>query len=519
MKRFLNRLQEKLQNPKAGFIFIFALASITTVIAFAANELKKHPWHTPNHPPIPVVQPMPHLQPIVVVPKPNIPPFTGVSEITVRTKLSQAKVVRQSGQDLFFEVSVDTPKLPAIRQERKPTDMILVLDRSGSMAADNRLPYAKAAILSLMDRLREGDRIALIGFDNHASVYLPLTNIQGSKNNYMKSIVNSIGTGGSTNIYDGLLKAHNMIPENDASRTRRVILLSDGEANQGITNPNQLAQYVKQFGERNAVVSTIGMGIGFNESLMSLLADYGSGNYSYLENLATLDEILAKDLEHARAQYAANSRLILELAPGVNITDAAGYPIERSQDGSKVYVQIPTGQLRADSRKSFILTLKAPFSQLGSQKLVNASFAYTRNGKQNRIVAGEGDVLVEVVPQERRADAVASVDKELYRRSWTQNNVGKMKKLVAQEMRKGNKRGVFAAIKNFKEGLAEAASYSGIALMEDEAATAEVEQVKADADNAFAGPASAQKQKQNSYAKKSLLDSISRQRVVQQKQK
>ena len=83
----------------------------------------------------------------------------------------------------------------------------------------------------------------------------------------------------------GLNAALNLLHNSHSDSARKILLLADGQANQGITNPEQLAQMAARATHYGAVLSTIGMGLGFNESLMAKLADHGMGHYSYLEDL------------------------------------------------------------------------------------------------------------------------------------------------------------------------------------------------------------------------------------------
>src|SRR5262249_23231834 len=154
------------------------------------------------------------------------------------------------------------------------------------------------------------DRFALITFDSVAVVDTELTPVTDAARERIVQRVNTIQPGASTNIGDGLLKARALLqgsvgegpplmrrpsagtvagngpdgpaPTQSRQRSRMVILLSDGEANVGIVDPKELAKIAMSFTEHRAVLSTIGMGLGFNEALMAALADYGMGHYAYL---------------------------------------------------------------------------------------------------------------------------------------------------------------------------------------------------------------------------------------------
>ena len=128
-----------------------------------------------------------------------------------------------------------------------------------------------------------------------------------------------------------------------------MILLSDGEANMGIVDPKELAKIAASFTGHSAVLSTIGMGLGFNETLMAALADYGMGHYAYLEHLAKLGEILAQDMSDTRQVFASASSLEITRSDGVTVTDVGGYPIDLTAQPGTARAS-PTGQLLGSAK-------------------------------------------------------------------------------------------------------------------------------------------------------------------------
>src|SRR5215470_6238781 len=131
----------------------------------------------------------------------------------------------------------------------------------------------------------------------------------------------------------------------------------------GIVDPRALSQLAASFAGHGAVLSTIGMGLGFNETLMASLADYGMGHYAYLEHLAKLAAILEQDMHDARQVFASASNLEMTLGDGVTVTDVGGYPIDlTTQPGS---IRVMTGQLLGGAKKHFVVTLTVPTHRVG----------------------------------------------------------------------------------------------------------------------------------------------------------
>src|SRR5262245_4924299 len=193
----------------------------------------------------------------------------GTDGVTLSGTLSQTKLIQGGNGVMYLDLGITTPSTTLSPSRVKASDIVVVLDRSGSMAADNRLPYAQEAVRRLVRQLRADDRFALITFDSVAVVDTELTPITDAVRERIVQRVNAIRPGSSTNISDGLLKARALLqgnagegpplmrrpsadtvagngPDGPAStqspqRSRKVILLSDGEANMGIVAPKELA--------------------------------------------------------------------------------------------------------------------------------------------------------------------------------------------------------------------------------------------------------------------------------------
>ncbi|RIL04688.1 MAG: hypothetical protein DCC75_12365, partial [Proteobacteria bacterium] len=373
--------------------------------------------------------------------------------VTVTGHLSNPKLIQGQPGEIYLSIKIDTPKLPESSVIRQPTDMVVILDHSGSMAAENRLPYARKAITDLLARLNAQDRFALVVFDSGAQVISPFVYVTDSERANLISRVSAVYPGSGTNMGHGIQLARQLLEGSSTNRSRRTILLSDGEANEGIVAPEGLGGLVGDFVSRDTVVSTIGMGLGFNESLMSYLADRGGGNYSYLEHLERLAEILNKDLLDARRIFAANSELKIDLGPGVNIISAGGYPIERDFISADT-ARIRTGQLLGGSSKSFFLTLNVPTSSTGSYDLGKISFSFKQGDTPAEIALKSSDLAYAVLEPHRRDEAVAAIDQVLYREAWSKNNYGLMQQELQKALVRGDRAAALSAISSYDSALA-----------------------------------------------------------------
>ena len=321
--------------------------------------------------------------------------------------------------------------------------------------------------------------------------------------------LDGIRPGASTNISDGLLKARALFEGRAAERSRRVILLSDGEANMGIVDPKALGKIAASFSMHGAVLSTIGMGLGFNETLLASLADYGMGNYSYLEHLATLGSILQKDLHDAKQVFASASSLELVLREGITVSDIGGYPIDRSaQPGT---VRATTGQLLAAAKKHFVVTLKVPTDHTGELPLGTITLQYTTTHGAGSIALPQEPLRVAVLESARRDEAMASIDKSLYQQLWQTNNLGRLQKEFSNWLRSGDRGKAEEAITHYREALQKQEAAAGVVLSSPQVVET-LSTMEHELQDAFSGPPAEQDEKRNRAAKAHHQKSLTGQR-------
>lgn len=435
-------------------------------------------------------------------------PWHSPDQVQVNTRLSQTKLVQYGDNTVFLDVTLNPPSFKSIRRPQRSTDIIIVLDRSGSMSEAKKMPYAKAAIWDVLGRLNDNDRFALVSFSNNAIVQSPLVNVSSATRSYLNNVVSSIRATGGTNLGAGLNAALNLFDNNQSNRARKILLLSDGQANQGITNPEQLAHMATRATQYGAVLSTIGMGLGFNENLMAKLADYGMGHYSYLEDLSGLGSILARDLDDTRNIYASSSTLEINLGAGVQLIDAGGYPMLHK--GSSA-ISIATGQMLSNTPKHFVMTFKVPTGRLGSVSLGNLVLNYQVQGESLRTQIEPNKLMLAVVAPEYRIQAQQSINEDVYQKSWMENNLGLMKKNISKWMREGKKDKAKEEINRYKKGVEAASTQSNISLATPKMKQELVEMEK-QVDDAFAGSMLDQQVKRNRAAKSMQYDSIKKQR-------
>ena len=167
--------------------------------------------------------------------------------------------------------------------ERLPLNVGVVLDRSGSMGG-RPLDYVKQAAKFLVEQVGANDVLSLTVFDDQVDVVFPSQRV--TNKDVLKQAVDSIYAGGSTNLSGGLLHGYGeAMTECRPEQVNRVLLLTDGMANAGIVDPDMLEGKVSAMMRKGVSLSTVGVGLHFNEDLLIRLAEAGNGSYYYVREI------------------------------------------------------------------------------------------------------------------------------------------------------------------------------------------------------------------------------------------
>ncbi len=277
-------------------------------------------------------------------------------------------LVPTAGGTIFLQISVTPPRFDLPR--KKPMNLSVVLDRSGSMADEGKIHYAKSALLSLVDRLSPDDILSIVIYDDVVEVLRPSGRVRDRRE--IHRLIERIAPRGSTNLGGGMVKGLQQVAAN-ASRefVNRVVLLSDGLANQGITDPHELNKIARRYSSESISLTTIGVGLDYNENLMVGLAQYGGGNYYFIESPHSIAHILRREFDAMTTILAQNSILELSFGRGVEIADVIGFPW--TVDGSRCTVSL--GDLTAGHSEEITVELRIP-SGTGMLALATGSLRY-----------------------------------------------------------------------------------------------------------------------------------------------
>jgi Ca-activated chloride channel family protein len=229
---------------------------------------------------------------------------------------------------LYFEV---TGKKHEVGQDRIPLNISMVIDKSGSMAGE-KLENVKKALDFVIDQLRSEDRLSVVEYDNLVSVLQPQQHVRDKAALHKK--VKGITSGSTTNLSGGMLEGYTQVRgSRQDGLVNRVLLLSDGLANEGVTEPAAIQQIAqKKFRQEGIALSTFGVGADYNEDLMTNLSEYGGGNYYFIESADKIPEMFAHELQGLLAVVAQRTQVSIRVPRGVKFSQVFGYLSEVQGD-------------------------------------------------------------------------------------------------------------------------------------------------------------------------------------------
>jgi Ca-activated chloride channel family protein len=353
--------------------------------------------------------------------------------VAVDVDLVQHKVL--AGSDGRVAVSLtlaaDQIELPEGRPVQH-ADLVVVLDRSGSMDG-SKLQDARQAVLQLIDRLTAQDRLAVVTYSSGVEIVSPLVFMDADHRDHVREAVLRIHSGGGTNLGGGLQQGIATLLHTQArDRQRKVILISDGLANEGITDPQVLGAMAAGAVERNYTVSTVGVGYDFNEILMTTIADHGAGRYYFLEDPMAFARVFEKEFQAARNVAAAGMEIRVPLKNGLQVTHAGGYPVH-IKDGCAV---VHPGDLLSGQQRKLYLTLQVPTDREAEIDLGAFDVTYQSNGAAHHLSSREKLVIACVADKKA---VLSSIDQAAWGDQVVQEDYSRLKESVADAIRKGEK--------------------------------------------------------------------------------
>ncbi len=253
--------------------------------------------------------------------------------------------------DLQAPEAVDDPS--AVRPEHTA---IVVLDRSGSMSG-HRLEAAKRALIDLVGRLDDRDTFGLVTFDSHADVAIPAGRVGDHGRERLARQIEAIHPGGSTDLSSGYLRGLQEARRASGAAGATLVLLSDGHANAGVTDPVKLREVAAKAGAQSITTSTIGIGHGYDQDILAEMATGGSGNHAFAADGDAASAAVAGEIEGLLSKTVqAASLLIAPSSDVVQVRVLNELPCNAVAGG----VMVELGDFYSGEKRSMLIELTIP---------------------------------------------------------------------------------------------------------------------------------------------------------------
>lgn len=200
--------------------------------------------------------------------------------------------------------------------ERRPANLVFLIDVSGSMSSDNKLPLVKESLRLLVERLRPDDRVAIVTYAGSSGLALPSTPV--SKKGEILASLDELRSGGSTNGAMGIHLAYDIAKANFVADggINRVILCTDGDFNVGVTNRNELVRLIEEKAKSRVFLSIFGFGMGnYKDSTLEMLSGKGNGAYGYIDSRREAEKVFIEQVEGTLVTIAKDVKIQVEFNP------------------------------------------------------------------------------------------------------------------------------------------------------------------------------------------------------------
>jgi len=322
--------------------------------------------------------------------------------VRLQIDVDRAVLPSDTVEKAIVKIGLDCLRLPR-RDLRPPVNLSLVIDRSGSMSGE-KIAHAREAALEAVRRLDPDDIVSLIAYDSHTETLVPAQRVGDGRR--LELAIRGIEVGGNTALYGGVTRGAAEVRRHaeDGRYVNRVILLSDGLANVGPSSPEELGRLGASLMKEGISVTTIGVGLGFNEDLMTRLAQRSDGNTYFVENSEDLSRIFAAELGDVLNVVARRVVIQIDFPEGVRPLSFVGR--DGMIHGQKA--ELTLNQLYGGQEKFALIEVEVEPSRAGGEREIaraRVSYEDTVNQRAATLTANR-----KVQFSASRAAVVASAD-------------------------------------------------------------------------------------------------------------
>lgn len=275
---------------------------------------------------------------------------------------------------------------------RPPANLVFLVDVSGSMDAENKLPLLRRSLLMLVNQMRADDHIAIVTYAGRSGVALPSTRCSNAE--AIHDAIDNLSAGGSTAGGSGLHLAYRVAKENfKKGGINRVILATDGNFNVGPSSDSELVDLIEEKSRSGVFLSVLGFGMGnYNDAMLEKLSGKGNGNYAYIDTLNEARKVMIRQTSGTLVTIAKDVKIQVEFNPArVKAHRLIGYENRLLEDRDFTDDNKDAGEIGAGHQVTAfyeIVPTGVPFSQPEADNL-----KYQTNRQELSATAGENELM------------------------------------------------------------------------------------------------------------------------------
>ncbi len=277
------------------------------------------------------------------------------------------KLIRAASRSTRYALLSFTAPVAPPRAGRRPANVALVLDRSGSMGGQ-KIRLAREAVQRALQMLHPEDRFTLVVYDHEVAVVTESTPASGEAKRAALARLAAIDARGSTDLAGGWLRGCEQVAEHlSAEAVSRCLLVTDGLANVGLTDHDEIARHARALRDRGVTTSTFGVGADFDDKLLQRMADEGGGHFYYIETAAQITDLLTSELGEALEVVARDAGIAVQAPGGVDVEPLTRLECCATDGGARVRL----GDVVSGQEVEVVIALKFPTGREGEQVTVH----------------------------------------------------------------------------------------------------------------------------------------------------
>jgi Ca-activated chloride channel family protein len=287
---------------------------------------------------------------------------------TIRIRPDRSYIRTGYRSNRFLLIELEAPAAPPRDTGRQAVNLAFVLDRSGSMSGA-KIATARQAVEDALGRLKPEDRFSIVVYDDQIDVLAESAPATPEARRRALDALHRVDARGSTNLGEGWLRGCEQVARTlSAGGVNRCLLLTDGLANQGITDRAELERHARELRERGVATTTFGVGADFDERLLQAMADAGGGNFYFIESPPQIRDHMTSEVGESLEVVARDVVVEVTGAEGMAVESLLGFAGDTlagrpSHPGARARISL--GDLVSEQRQSVVVRLNFPYGQLG----------------------------------------------------------------------------------------------------------------------------------------------------------